>query len=120
MRHSRVLFRKPCRRTGVARLQCSLRSILLTAVAAAFAVPVVGQDAYRSPSELKKLELEELVDVEITSASRRPEPLSQAASAIDVITADEISRNLNQAANGVVKISEESAAVAEPEMGSLP
>jgi iron complex outermembrane receptor protein len=59
----------------------------------AFAAPVAGQDAYRSPSELKKLDLEELVDVEITSASRRPEPLSQAATAIDVITADEIMRS---------------------------
>jgi outer membrane cobalamin receptor len=93
MRHSRVLSRKLCRRTGVARLQCGLRSILLTAVAVAFAAPIAGQEAYRSPSELKKLELEELVDVEITSASRRPEPLSQAASAIDVVTADEISRS---------------------------
>jgi iron complex outermembrane recepter protein len=93
MRCSRVLSRKLCRRTGVARLQCGLRSILLTAVTVAFAAPIAGQEAYRSPSELKKLELEELVDVEITSASRRPEPLSQAASAIDVITADEISRS---------------------------
>jgi iron complex outermembrane recepter protein len=47
---------------------------------------------YRSPSELKKLPLEQLADVEITSASRRPEPLSQASSAISVITGDEIRR----------------------------
>jgi iron complex outermembrane receptor protein len=93
MRHLRVLSRKPCRRSGLARLQCGFRSILLPVVAVAFAVPVAGQEAYRSPSELKKLELEELVDVEITSASRRPEPLSQAATAIDVITADEIMRS---------------------------
>jgi len=32
------------------------------------------------------------VDVEITSAGRRPEPLSQAAGAIDVITAEDIER----------------------------
>lgn len=46
-----------------------------------------------SPSELKKLSLEQLVDVEITSASRRPEPISQAASAIDVVTSDTIYRS---------------------------
>ena len=48
--------------------------------------------AYRSPAELKKLPIEKLLDVEITSAARRPEPLSRAASAIDVITADDIRR----------------------------
>ena len=47
---------------------------------------------YRSPSELKKLPLEQLVDLEITSASRRPEPLSQASSAVSVITGDEVRR----------------------------
>lgn len=50
-------------------------------------------DAYQSPSELKKLSLEQLVDIEITSASRRPEPISQAASAIDVVTSDTIYRS---------------------------
>ncbi len=47
---------------------------------------------YQSPSELKKLSLEQLADVEITSASRRPEPISQASSAIDAVTAEEIYR----------------------------
>jgi iron complex outermembrane receptor protein len=45
-----------------------------------------------SPSELKKLSLEELVDLQITSASRRPEKLSETASAVDVITAEDIER----------------------------
>jgi hypothetical protein len=48
--------------------------------------------SYRSPTELKKLPLEQLVDVQITSAARRPEPLSQAASAVDVITDEDIHR----------------------------
>lgn len=48
---------------------------------------------YRSPSELKKLRLEDLVDVEITSAARRPELLSHASSAIDVITNEDIRRS---------------------------
>jgi iron complex outermembrane receptor protein len=46
-----------------------------------------------SPSELKKLPLEQLVDLEITSASRRPERLSQTSSAVDVITAEDIERS---------------------------
>jgi iron complex outermembrane receptor protein len=45
-----------------------------------------------SPSELKKLSLEELVDLQITSASRRPERLSETAAAVDVITAEDIER----------------------------
>lgn len=57
-------------------------------------IPAQGPVETRSPSpaELKKIPLEELVDVEISSASRRPEPLSQASSAIDVITGEEIER----------------------------
>jgi iron complex outermembrane recepter protein len=46
----------------------------------------------RSPSELKKLPLEQLVDMEITSASRRPEKLSETSSAVDVITSEDIER----------------------------
>src|SRR5437773_12010097 len=48
---------------------------------------------YRSPAELKKLPLEALVDVQITSAARRPELLSHASSAVDVITSDDIRRS---------------------------
>ena len=66
--------------------------MIWVAVAACLTNYAAAQDAYRSPTELKKLSLDELVDVEIVSATRRPEPLSQAANAIDVITADEIMR----------------------------
>ena len=52
-----------------------------------------AQDAVTSPSHLKRLSLEELANLQITSASRRPEALSNAASAIDVVTADEIWRS---------------------------
>lgn len=48
-------------------------------------------DDYR-PATLKRLPLEQLVDVEITSVSRHPEPLLKAASAIDVVTAEDIRR----------------------------
>src|SRR5438477_2806620 len=45
-----------------------------------------AETPYRSPTELKKLPLEELVDLEITSAARRPEKLFETSSAVDVIT----------------------------------
>lgn len=45
-----------------------------------------------SPSELKKLPLEQLIDLQITSASRRPEKLSETSSAVDVITGEDIER----------------------------
>src|SRR3954470_1450834 len=67
-------------------------SFFLLTVSFTFIAESFGQEAYRSPRELKKLSLEELVDTEITSASRRPERLSQASSAIDVITSEEILR----------------------------
>ncbi len=91
------------------------RPVVRTAVAAAVTAFFIAlaangftQEAYRpvgeaeppaepppestSPSELKKLPLEELVDLEITSASRRPEKLFQTSSAVDVITAEDIER----------------------------
>jgi iron complex outermembrane receptor protein len=43
--------------------------------------------------ELKKIPFEELFDIEITSVSRRPERLIGAASAIQVITAEDIHRS---------------------------
>lgn len=42
---------------------------------------------------LKKLSIEELMNVEITSVSKRPEKLTEAASAIQVITHDDIRRS---------------------------
>ena len=45
-----------------------------------------------SPSALKRLSLEQLMDVEVISVSRRPEKLSSTASAIQVITGEDIRR----------------------------
>src|SRR6266478_2995059 len=50
-------------------------------------------EALSSPSALKKLSLEELMDVEVTSVSKRPEKLSETASAIQVITGEDIRRS---------------------------
>src|SRR2546425_6091986 len=50
-------------------------------------------DTAASPGALKKLTLEPLMNLEVTSVSRRPEKLSQAASAIQVITQYDIRRS---------------------------
>ena len=46
-----------------------------------------------SPDALKKLSLEELMDVEVTSVSKSPEKLLEAAAAIQVVTDDDIRRS---------------------------
>ena len=46
-----------------------------------------------STQDLKQLSFEELMNVEITSVSRQPEKLSEAASAVQVITAEDIRRS---------------------------
>jgi hypothetical protein len=52
---------------------------------------VFGQtDAPVSPSVMKTLSVEQLMDIDVTSVSRRPEKLSDVASAIQVITAEDI------------------------------
>lgn len=52
-----------------------------------------AQDSTRTPRSLKQLSLEELMDVQVTSVSRRPELLSATASAIQVIAGEEIRRS---------------------------
>lgn len=53
-----------------------------------------GQDtSLNAVSELKKLSMEELMNVEVTTVSRQPEKLSEAASAIQVITQQDIIRS---------------------------
>ena len=46
-----------------------------------------------SPSALKKLSLEELMNIEVTSVAKAPEPYGQAPAALDVITGDQILRS---------------------------
>jgi iron complex outermembrane recepter protein len=74
-----------------------LGSIPAAFTLAVFAWIMVGQSARAqsvaggSPTEdLKKLSVEQLMDVEVTSASKTAEPLSEAAAAIYVITHDDI------------------------------
>src|SRR5258708_5629662 len=65
-----------------------LGSLLLSNITALWA-----QEASSSPGTLKKLSVEELLNIEVTSVSRRPEKLSDVASAIQVISAEDIRRS---------------------------
>ena len=84
---------------GCARISHAQRFLFARFVVAAlsvfgFAKITVGQTSDAPmPDTLKKLSLEELVDVEVTSVSKHPEKLSKSASAIQVITAEEIRRS---------------------------
>jgi iron complex outermembrane receptor protein len=53
----------------------------------------VAQTNEGLPSALKKLSLESLLDIEVTSVSKRPEKLTETASAIQVITGEDIRRS---------------------------
>nr|WP_294942636.1 TonB-dependent receptor [uncultured Mucilaginibacter sp.] len=46
-----------------------------------------------SPQKIKQLSVEELMNIEVTSVSKRPEKLSEVASAIQVITNEDIRRS---------------------------
>ena len=66
----------------------------LVFILCACALPVFsqGQSRVPPPSTLKKMSVDELMDIQVTSVSKRPEKLSEAASAIQVVTGDEIRR----------------------------
>ena len=70
-------------------------SILLTLGLICFAEPGFAQqpDSSASAEALKKLSIEQLMNLEVTSVSRRPERLAQVASAIQVITQQDIRRS---------------------------
>jgi iron complex outermembrane receptor protein len=59
-----------------------------------FILPAPAQPAPDlSPTALKKLSVEELMAIEVTSVSKRPEKLSETASAIQVVTGEDIRRS---------------------------
>src|SRR5947207_3220300 len=56
----------------------------------------IGQTSTQTASEieaLKKLPLEDLLKIEVTTVSKRPEALSASPSAVQVITSDDIRRS---------------------------
>src|SRR5258707_1585681 len=58
-----------------------------------FAQPGFTQQPDSAARALKTLSIEQLMNLEVTSVSRRPERLGQTASAIQVITQDDIRRS---------------------------
>ena len=69
-----------------------MRTILF--VAALLAVPALARcDDAPASTDLTSIGIEDLMQIEVTSVSRREEPLFRAASAITVLTADDIARS---------------------------
>ena len=60
-----------------------------------FASHAIGQtrEALPPPGVMKKMSVEELMDIEVTSVSKRPEKLSDTASAIQVVTGEDVRRS---------------------------
>src|SRR6185295_12612986 len=58
-----------------------------------FAGPSFAQTQNRNPGALRKLSLKELMDSDVTSVSKEPEPYREAPAAIQVITGDDIRRS---------------------------
>src|SRR5713101_7233326 len=71
---------------------CRGLMVMIVALSAARA-PAQTNEAIQSPTELKKLSLEELFDMQVTSVSKKPEKLSETAAAIHVVTDEDISRS---------------------------
>jgi len=65
---------------------------ILGALAPAPRLAAQAEPVLPPPSTLKKLSMDELLDMVVTSVSKRPEKLIDAASAIQVITGDDIRR----------------------------
>jgi iron complex outermembrane recepter protein len=76
------------RRRGLART--ALVCLTLAIPAASLGQP---QPRPRTPQDLKRLSIEELAEVEVSTASRRPERLAQAAAAVSILRYDDIRRS---------------------------
>ena len=51
------------------------------------------EEVYRPPSELKKLSVEELLNIDVTSVSKYPQKLSTTAAAVTVLTDEDLERS---------------------------
>src|SRR5689334_14508184 len=67
----------------------ALGSVLLLAASTGAAAAQLAS----LPPDLTQLDLDELMNIEITSVSKRAEPLFQAAAAVSVVTGEEIRRS---------------------------
>src|SRR5207247_6059887 len=96
-----VAARRP--RTAAAELKRDLaprpgrRAAVLVVILALLAIATRGalaqsEPSTQPPSVLKKMSLEELFDLEVTSVSQKPESLSKTSAAIHVVTHDDVQR----------------------------
>ena len=67
--------------------------LILTGLVAPHGAFAQTNEDIPAPAELKKLSIEQLMDLEVTLVSKRPERLSESPSAIQVITAEDIRRS---------------------------
>lgn len=70
----------------------SRNAALLLAAVSVFA-PILGAQTQIADDDLRQLSLEELLQVEITSVSKKPETLAEAAAAVYVLSGEEIRRS---------------------------
>ncbi len=70
-----------------------VHSALATALSLCAGHAVASQDLTASTGALKRLSIEELMDIEVTSVSRFAETLSSAAAAVGVVTNEDIRRS---------------------------
>src|SRR5262245_26952829 len=70
----------------------SFKSFTSVVLLAFCTVPAGAQDT-RTARDLKGLSIEELMEIDVTSVSRRREPFFEAASAVSVLTGEEIRRS---------------------------
>ncbi|HEY0512604.1 MAG TPA: TonB-dependent receptor [Thermoanaerobaculia bacterium] len=75
------------------RFPAGRAALLLVLAAAAPAWPIQEEIAAAPASELKRLSLEQLMEIDVTSVSRRSEPVSGAAAAITLITGEDLRRS---------------------------
>jgi len=79
----------------VVLIGCLVRVVSVWLLTLATTIICTGEPsrAATAPSELTELSLEELMNVEVTSVSKKPERLSDAAAAVYVITREDIRRS---------------------------
>lgn len=73
------------------RVRCCRALFCLSLLFPALAPAQTNQ--YRSPEQLKKLSLEQLLDQDVTLVTRTPEKLTQSPSAVQVVTGEDIRRS---------------------------
>src|SRR5262245_45614209 len=81
------------RRWSRPRWRWPLQAASTTGVLAVLSGLAAGPAAHARTSDLTELGIEELMNIEVTSVSKRPEPRSEAPAAVYVITQEDIRRS---------------------------